>query len=397
MQPSYDVIVVGAGPAGSVAARLAAQKGLKVLLVEKRQEIGAPVRCAEAIGREVTRPYIEPDERWIDAHITAFDIHNSSGASFRAPPTEHTLVVNRKVFDLELASLASAAGAEIYTSACATGLIKEGSRVAGILLNFLGKETSIPSRLVIAADGTESQVARWAGLKTNPQLSDYYSCFQFLLSGVGKVIDPQVCEYHLGQTLAPGGYAWVFPKGPDRANVGLAVTPDRARDASAREYLERFIAARFPGSSILSVVSGGIPISGAIRPMVADGLMAVGDAAHQADPLTGGGINLGMMGADLAIRVACEALAEGDLSARRLKAYDDLWQQRFGRQHAALHSIHKIMTGMEDARLAALIQTASELPLESMTLSQILAALLKSHPRLLLEARALITTGLVLK
>lgn len=399
LRQAYDVIVIGAGPAGSVAARLAAQRGLSVLLIEKRQEIGAPVRCAEGIGREVTRPYLEPDERWIDAHITAFTLHGPSGVAVKVPPTEHTLIINRKVFDLELAHLAARAGAEVCTSACATGLLMEAGRVTGIQLNFLGRESTIHARLVIAADGTESQVARWAGLHTTPPMGDYFACFQFLLSGIEGAFDPQVAEYHLGSSQAPGGYAWVFPKGPDCANVGLAVTPDRSGQASARDYLERFVAARFPASrwprtSILAVVSGGIPITGAIKPMVADGLMAVGDAAHQADPLTAGGINLGMMGADLAIQVGAAALAEGDVSAHRLKAYDSLWKDRFGGQHAALYSLRKILAGMADDRLDDLLRTASELDLEHLPLSQILFALLKNQPRLLFEASKLVTTGI---
>src|SRR5262249_5549784 len=158
------------------------------------------------------------------------------------------------------------------------------------------------ARLVVAADGVESQVARWAGLKTVPPLEDYYVGIQFLLGGIGGQFDPYVCEYHVGRSLAPGGYAWVFPKGDDRANVGLVLSANRAADTSAQAYLERFIQKRFRDSSVLSVVVGGIPATGALKRMVADGLVAVGDAAHQADPLTAGGINLGMIAADLAMQ-----------------------------------------------------------------------------------------------
>jgi len=174
MRSDYDVVVVGAGPSGSVAARLAAEGGLKVLLIEKRQEIGVPVRCAEAIGADLSRPFLDYDPRWVDATIRAFEVHNSCGQAVRLPPAEPTLVVNRKVFDYQLALKAARAGAEVRTSTVAVGLVIENNSVKGVMIESLGHVETISARLVVAADGTESQVARWAGLKTVPSLSDYY-------------------------------------------------------------------------------------------------------------------------------------------------------------------------------------------------------------------------------
>lgn len=394
---AYDVIVVGAGPAGSVAARLAAEQGLNTLMIEKRQEIGAPVRCAEAVGAEVTKGYIEEDERWINAHIDFYDITNTKGDYVRVPPTEHTWVVDRKVFDLELAHKARRSGAQVLTSTAAVGLIKEDTRVIGVRIRAFGEIKDVKAKLVIAADGTESQVARWAGLKTVPSMSDYYSGVQYLAGNLQGKIEPNVCEYHIGMDIAPGGYVWVFPKGEDTANVGLVMTADKSADTSPREYLDRFVDAHFPDSSIMSVVVGGIPATGALKHMVTDGVMAIGDAAHQADPLTAGGINLGMFGADMAIQVGAKAIREGDLSAKRLQEYERLWQERFGKQHAALLQVRKMLTSMNQETLIGLIETASQLPIGEMTPGQVMMTLLKSHPRLLIEARTLITTGLILK
>ncbi|MFN8419089.1 MAG: hypothetical protein U0528_07590 [Anaerolineae bacterium] len=153
----------------------------------------------------------------------------------------------------------------------------------------------------------------------------------------------------------------------------------------------------FPEANILGIVAGGIPATGALRKMVTAGLMAVGDAAHQADPLTAGGINLGMIGADMAAQVGIRALETDDLSAERLSEYERMWQDRFGAQHAALLQMRKLLTDMEDQRLDSIIRTASSLPLEQMSLGEIMLALLKHHPRLLLESRKLITTRLILK
>lgn len=397
MKAAYDVVVVGAGPAGNVAARRAAEAGLDVLLIEKRQEIGAPVRCAEAIGAELCQTFITLDERWIDARIEHFAVFNSRGESVVVPPAEPTLVINRKVFDVELALLAARAGAEVQAGCAAVGVLLEGKQVRGVRVDWLGKAVEVKARLVVAADGTESQVARWAGLNSATPLADYYTGFEYFMTGLSGQIIPNQCEYHLDPELAPGGYVWVFPKGQDRANVGMVVAANQVPGESLRDRLDDFVHWRFEGGSVVSVIAGGIPASGALKRMGCDGMVVVGDAAHQADPLTAGGINLGMIGADLAMQAAIPALREGDVSWKRLQVYQDLWQARFGKMHAALFKIRKIISGMEPDRLANLIHDSAQLPLEQMSLGQILFAILKHDPMLLLEARTLITTGLVLK
>ena len=397
MKSHYDVIVVGAGPAGSTAAHLAARNGLDVLLIEKHQEIGSPVRCAEAIGLDSLRPYIEPEDRWINARISHYAIHNTNGHSVSVPPTEPTLVVERKIFDRELAHRAAQAGATVLANTSAVGLLHDNGRITGVQIKRLDRLHDVRATLVIAADGTESQVARWAGLKSIPPLADYYVGAEFLLSTTGDQFDPTECQYYVGASIAPGGYIWVFPKGDRTANVGLVLSADRAAGRSALSYLEQFVEKYFPGASILSEIVGGIPITGALKHMVTDGLMVIGDAAHQADPLTAGGINLGMIAADLAVQVGAPAVRRGDVSAKTLREYESAWRERFGRQHAALYRIRRALTAISEESVNALIETASELPLAEMSPAQVLLAILKSHPSLLLEARALITTGLILK
>ena len=394
MKSFYDVIVVGAGPAGAVAAWRAAQGGLRTLLIEKRQEIGSPVRCAEAVGVEATRSFLVPDPRWIDSTITSFQIFNSCGRGVKVPPTETTLVVNRKVFDFQLALQAARTGAEVRTRTAAVGLVIEEGKVTGVRVESLGHAETITTSLVVAADGTESQVARWAGLKTVTPTADYFLGAEFLLAGLKGRIDPQVCEYHLDHNLAPGGYLWVFPKGEDLANVGLVITADQAGAESAFTFLERFVARSFQDTSVMEVISGGIPAGGALKTLAIDGLVVVGDAAHQADPLTGGGINLGMFAADMAMRVAVPAVQEGKPSRARLQAYEKLWQQRFGKQQAAFQKIRKILNRLSQDRLDALIDQAASLPLAEMDLGQIVLAVVKNDPLLLIEARSLIAAGL---
>ncbi|MCC7447145.1 MAG: NAD(P)/FAD-dependent oxidoreductase [Anaerolineae bacterium] len=397
MKPVYDLIVVGAGPGGCTAARLAAEGGLDVLLIEKHQEIGSPVRCGEAVGLDSLRAFIEPDDRWINARVNCYTVYNAVGDSVNLPPTEPTLILDRKIFDRELAHRAAQAGASVYAKTSAVGVLHDNEYIVGVQIDHQGQLREIHSKLVIAADGTESQVARWAGLSTVPALVDYYIGVEFLLSLRGQTINPTVCQYHLDPSTAPGGYAWVFPKGRDMANVGLVISADRANNVRAQTCLQRFVERHFPEAGVLSEISGGIPITGALKRLAVNGLMVIGDAAHQADPLTAGGINLAMIAADMAAQVAVKAVRSGDVSIKTLCEYESAWHNRFDKQHKALYKIRKILLAMDEETLNTLVKTASELRLDEMTLKQILLTLFRSHPHLLLETATLITTGLILK
>jgi len=390
LQAEYDAIVVGGGPGGAAAALTAARRGLSVLLIEKRQEIGTPVRCAEAIGRDQVTPFIPLDPAWIAAEIDAFRIFGPSGRSVRVPPTSPTLVVERKIFDRELVNAAVRAGATARAMTRATGLIIEDGFVRGVKMISLGRETEVRARVVIGADGPESQVGLWAGLSTMPRMADYYTGFEYLLAGV-PLDDPRECQYHIGTELAPGGYGWVFPKGPDKANVGLVITATQVKDGrSAQDYLDAFVERRFPGASILAVMLGGIPVGGTVKDLVGDGVMLVGDAAHQAEPITGGGINLAMFAGEIAASVAAEAIAAGDWSKKALEAYPRRWHREHGRGIKAMATVRRSVLKFTDERFDRLVAVAAGLPVEEMSAFDIILRVLRHDPGLLLAAREFI-------
>ncbi len=332
----WDVVVIGAGPAGAIAARTAAQAGLRVLLLEKRQEIGSPVRCAEGIAHDALVPFIAPDPRWICAHVRAATIttvQDGHWTTTRYEGAAHGYVLERRVFDRVLAEEAARAGATIWVKSPAVGLLREHGRVCGVVVTRGDQRIALACRVVIAADGVESQVGRWAGLDTTVPLRDQMSCAQYLLAGIE--VDPTCTAYYLGHEVAPGGYAWVFPKGEGRANVGLGLQADLACEP-AQVWLDRFVES-VPGlarGSPVTFIAGGVPVMPALPRLVTDGLLLVGDAARQVDPMTGGGIGNAMQAGRLAAQVAAQAIAAGDVSAARLMAYQDEWQAGIGRKMA---------------------------------------------------------------
>ncbi|HLF26191.1 MAG TPA: NAD(P)/FAD-dependent oxidoreductase [Anaerolineae bacterium] len=383
MRPTYDVVVIGAGPAGSIAARTTAQAGLATLLIEKRQEIGSPVRCGEAVGRETIEKFIPLDPKWIAAEIDTYSLFSAQGECIVLPPLERTLVLERKIFDRELAHSAARAGAEVIVKARATGLIRNGQGIEGVQMVVQGEPHTVRAKVIIGADGTESQSPRWAGLKSIPQLKNYYTAAQYLMTDID--VHPRICQYHIGWSIAPGGYCWVFPKGDRQANIGLVMWADPKEKQTAIQYLNEFVAARFPGRSILSQVVGGIPITNVIPEMVTDGYMAVGDAAHQSDPLTAGGITNGMCGGLFAAQVAIEGIRTGDVSAKFLKKYEQMWEAEFGQLYRRLYRIRQAMLKVPEEKISRMIRAAAKLDVQKMSLKDIFLIVMRSHPQLLLE------------
>jgi digeranylgeranylglycerophospholipid reductase len=349
----YDLVVIGAGPGGSMAALTAAQAGLSVLLLEKRQEIGSPVRCAEGIAHEQLAAFLEPDQAWIAAEVREAELTNvtPSGPETLHASGGHGYILERRIFDRALAEQAARAGAEVRVKSSASSLLMENGRVHGVQLQpadyFNGTGTAeIYSQVIIAADGVESQVGRWAGLDTQLYLKDTMVCLQYLLAGID--IDPRCTCYTLDPHLAPGGYAWVFPKGEGKANVGLGVQGDLwqaeveslhsqtqpANTDSVLGFLNRFIEgdSRLAQGYPVDLIAGNVPVALSPRRIVMDGLMLVGDAARQVDPLTGGGIANAMQAGQLAARVAVAAIEAGNTSAEYLQRYPEQWGQSTGRK-----------------------------------------------------------------
>ena len=330
----YDLVVVGAGPAGSMAASTGAELGLSVLLLEKRQEIGSPVRCAEGVALEALAGFLEPDPAWISAQVCRAQIIALAGGQVVEQwqgAGGLGVVLERRVFDRALAERAASAGAQVRVKSCVSGVLHENDRVRGLVVEWQGEQQEVAAGILIAADGVESRVGTWAGLDTRLKLKDMMVCAQYLLAGIDW--DPAALGYWIDETVAPGGYVWVFPKGDGRANVGLGIQADLGKEM-ALAYLNRFVErerALKMGSPVTLVV-GNVPVALPCQKLVGDGVMIVGDAARQVDPLTGGGIINAMTAGRLAAQVAARALAAGDPSARGLATYQAQIEQALSRR-----------------------------------------------------------------
>ncbi|MDY6965267.1 MAG: NAD(P)/FAD-dependent oxidoreductase [Halobacteriota archaeon] len=385
MKSRYDVLVVGGGPAGSLCSKTAAEQGLDVLMVEKRQEIGVPVRCAEGIGKESLHRFIKPDKKWVCGEMIGAHIYSPDGTvvtmSEEMLGGEVGYVLDRKIFDRVLAHRAIDAGAEMMVKTSATDLLRSNGSVKGATIRHMGDKYDISSDIVIGADGVESKVGRWGGIDTTLKPIDIDTCAQFLMTNVD--VDPEYINMYFGNEVAKGGYAWAFPKGDGRANVGVGIAGSNSGDKRrAYDYLKKFVK-RFPEAKVLEMIFGGVPISGPIKTTVGDGIMLVGDAARFSDPITGGGIANAMKSGKFAGDTAVKAISEENVSAERFKEYEKLCWDEFGKTNSRMYKVKNIFINWTDEDLNSLAHSLEGINVSEITGTGIVRNLIKTNPKLL--------------
>lgn len=339
----YDVVVVGGRIGGSVSSLFASKNDLDVLMIEKRQEIGVPLQCAEATS-EVTFETIgiKPSKRYICSEIVGADLYSPDGTHFQMTPGDESgFILDRKVFDKSLAIESAKAGTDIMIKTTVKDLIIKDRKVKGVVAKHLGKTMEIEAGLVIAADGIESNIARMAGLKSRHGINDICSCVQYKMVGID--VKPKYMQFYFGRDVAPGGYLWMFPSEEGVANVGIGI---RSSKETAYNYLNKFISNL--GGTPIELNVGGVPVSGNIEKTYADGLMVVGDAAGHVDPITGGGIHLTTACAKIAGEVAAEAVKNEDTSAGFLKRYEKQWKDEIGDTIKQSLKYRKVLDNLND-------------------------------------------------
>ncbi len=385
MKSRYDVVVVGGGPSGSMAAKYAASAGVSVCLLEKTRDIGYPVRCGEAIGENGLKQFIEPKESWIAEKITGCTLiaPNETKVDIKFAH-ESGYILNRRIFDYDLSRLAADEGVDIYTKAYVNGLIFNDDVVSGVKLNYLGENREIQAKLVIAADGVDTRVGRWAGLKTNIRLKDMESCVQYSVGNVN--VKRNYLTMYVGKKFAPGGYLWVFPKGDRFANIGIGISGKYSKNKSAKQYLDEFMDKEYPDAAILTTMCGGVPCASPLKKPVTDGLIVVGDAAHQVNPVSGGGITPAMKGGMFGGQVAAEAVKTNDVSEKNLNKYSKLVYNDFGNRHNKLYKIKEAISQLSDDDLNAIADKIEPMPENKRTLVKVFTTAMMKKPSLIIDA-----------
>lgn len=331
----YDAIVIGGGPAGSTAARIIAEAGFATLVIEKGQK-GRDKPCAGGISIRTLEKFKLDKGDFIEREISGMQMYSPGNQvidyNYQEPGG---FTVYRNKFDSYLLDNAMTAGADISTGTIARDIFRTNS-FGEVVLEKNGIAEKRSGKIIIVADGAFSSIARKAGMNGHSK-SDLMICMQYEMEMNEKKINDLIgdkIELYFGESVAPGGYAWIFPKRKG-VTVGLGIRWDKRKKRTG-EYLDRFVrdhpvaSYKLRDAMIISKTGGIVPWAGVIGKTYSDNLLIVGDAAGQVSTLTGEGIYYSMVSAKHAAKVAIEALSENDLSRNKLKKYEKEWRNEIG-------------------------------------------------------------------
>ncbi|MHC1576631.1 MAG: geranylgeranyl reductase family protein [Methanosarcinaceae archaeon] len=365
-EDSYDIVVVGAGPAGSTAATYAARAGASVLLVDRKKDIGVPLQCGGFLPHHETLQELVPSAQlpYTLEEYPSSCVHTTTTLQrFIAPNGQSKQfevdadVLNRRQFDKYLAREATRCGAQLMVGTNVLEVNGNSLIVDGVF----GKHT-IDAKVLIGADGPNSVVGRAKGLVRDPDPMGTGTAFEYELSGVD--VDREAVEMYFGKDYVPGGYAWIISQGGDTANIGVGIREVLFKTGMcARDYLDRFMyehpiaSEKLKSGSIISVVSGLVPVGGAPRRTATMDTLIAGDAAGHIIATNGGGISTAMVGGKIAGETAVDSLN----GTCKLTEYDLRWREQMGLEIKTAAYARKLMDNLmrSDSMMSAAIKMIS--------------------------------------
>jgi geranylgeranyl reductase family protein len=350
---AYDLIVVGAGTGGSVAAKAAAALGFTVCLVDRvaQSRIGDKV-CGDAVGKHHfdNLGISPPDGEELAGRVEGIDLYSPDQETLFRIRGEglHGFMINRRAFGQRLLTEALDAAVELRDRTVVVGPLFDGGYVVGVQAYDLANRRSVAlhGKVVVDASGMVGAVRRllpesW-GVDRTIRDQDYEVCYREVRT-IDGVEDPEFLRIYFNQRVAPGGYTWIFPRADGSANVGLGVKGDSAVDPKAQLYAHVLSLPYFQCSQLLEGRRGVVPTRRPLDSMVGHGVLCVGDAAFQSNPVHGGGIGPSLIAGTLAAQVAGNALNADDVSIDGLWAYNQAYMVRYGAKSAVLDVFRRFL------------------------------------------------------
>jgi digeranylgeranylglycerophospholipid reductase len=371
MQPTKDapdIVVVGGGPVGSFAAWKLAKMGAKVTVFEEHEAIGSPSHCAGHLSiRSLRNLGLYPlPEKIVENTFSAANFYSPMGTKLSvrlARPV--TCAINRTFFDRHLAEKAEAAGAHYCLSSRVRSLLIDSGFVKGVNVKQ-GDETEeeVSAKIVVDAEGIASRILRQTGLSALNRDRLVYGV-ETEVENV-KNVELDAVEVFLGKNYAPGFYAWLIPRLDGTAKVGLATKTGNPKEFLQRLMLKHPVASQQLGTArITRIAFHPMSLGGPISKAYSNGFIAVGDAASQVKPTTGGGVIFGLTCAKIAAQVAHEAIRRNDLSSNYLQLYQKRCKDMLSFDFNVMLRMRKFLDSLSDARVDKALRFCARLGLNS--------------------------------
>ena len=344
----FDVIVVGGGPAGSSAARMVAENGCTVALIEKEKEIAETVRTSGVTWISDIKKFGIPEECYNPIKKFSFCSPKNS-VKISGEIAKAAVLDVRKTYRF-LANRAKTSGSELFTSTNVTEVLKDDTgKCTGVIAKSDGKQIQFNSKVVIDASGFVSVIAKELG---------YVTQWKKFGAGAEFEVKTEKLEHDnwwlmVGQEYSPAGYAWIFPTSKDTARIGVGIgKPDSDVDPTVRlnELLEKKLGPIKDLGNIEKIEFhyGLIPNDGVSRKTVYDNLILVGDSAGQANPLVLEGIRYAIRFGEVAGQVAADAIKNGDTTEMSLSPYEKEWKRAIESKINSAGKVQNRWVGLTD-------------------------------------------------
>ena len=351
----------------SFAALKLAKLSAKVTVFEEHEAIGSPSHCAGHLSiRSLRNMGLYPLPRGIvENTYSQANFYSPSGFKFSihlAKPV--TCSVNRKAFDKHIADKAEATGAHFSLNSRVQSLLMENGAVKGVKVRIEDKaEELVPAKIVVDAEGISSRLLRQTGLAGLDGQKLVYAV-EAEVSHVTNVQSDTV-EVFLGKTYAPGFYAWLMPRLDGTAKVGLATKTGNPKEFLRRLILKHPVASKqLAKAKITRIAFHPITLGGPISKAYANGFLAVGDAASQVKPTTGGGVVFGLICAGIATEVADEAARRNDVSANFLQMYHKRCKDTLGFDFSVMLRLRRFLDSLSDEKLDEVLRLCARIGLD---------------------------------
>jgi len=382
-----DAVIIGAGPAGLCAGLhlTSISSALSVLLIDKAVPWERPIPCAEGVGRLGLEEAIEVDPSWIRLVVSRANFYAPNGACVSYNDANKGFIIDRARMQGDLAEKLRKRGVGITLGVKAVEVSrvdKEGRRVVS-----LDKGEPISARVVIDASGPVALLGRGENICWKPyDLEPAY----FVVADDVDAADDAVHIY-MGNKVAPGGYAWVFPRGGGAANIGVVVGRNQIKGVNIKSLLDDFLARNYPKARVRTYFAGCIPCGYRRGNMALPGLIKCGDAANATNPISRAGIVEALMSGGLAGSAAFDML--GAENGKRMKKicvdYEKAWLEKRGARHLKLAKSKESLAKVPDEDYNIAAKTLGALSTEKVSMAKIFGLSLSRFPRIVWAMRHL--------